>query len=43
MDFILFMFSIIFLNDIKISLLTSGCYHVYILNTDYFEIVYKAG
>ena len=46
MDFIIFMFSISFLNDIEISLLTSGCSCVRVCvciqsNTDYFENVYE--
>ena len=48
MDFIIFMFSILFLNDIEISLMTSGCSFVCVCvcvcvqsNTDYFENVYE--
>lgn len=41
MDFILFMFSIPFLNDIEISLLTSGCYCVYILTLTILKMCTK--
>lgn len=41
MDFILFMFSIPFLNDIEISLLTSGCYCIYILTLTILKMCTK--
>lgn len=41
MDFILFMFSIPFLNDIEIYLLTSGCSCVYILTLTILKMCAK--